>query len=41
MTKQILAKGERVIGTVCNAKKIKGLMEKYPHRANYFKLIAI
>jgi len=30
MTKQILANGERVIGTVRNAKKVKGLAEKYP-----------
>lgn len=39
MTKQILMKGERVIGTVRNAKKVKELMEKYPHGVNYSKLI--
>ncbi|WP_094605780.1 hypothetical protein SPSIL_005710 [Sporomusa silvacetica DSM 10669] len=30
MTKQILAKGDRVIGTVRNTKKVKELIEKYP-----------
>ncbi|BBM18536.1 MULTISPECIES: hypothetical protein [Enterococcus] len=30
LTKQLLAKGEIVVGTVRNEKNVIGLMEKYP-----------